>query len=476
MQKADRAYLFGGAGVLLSRGLSMVAGVASLWILSHVLTTEQFAGYSVAMSVVFLTGLSAGFGLERTMVLKIAEMPPQAGMLRGRSMMTRIAAIVLALSCAAMMLVLALATTAAPSWHSTFIAWLVPIIPATALSFVLISWFQANHVVGVSQSMFGAVDIVRCGLFALCFVLGAAAGWIAVAAILAALVPILILSGWARGRTEDQPDAVGLKDAKDGLLFFVMRLATMGFEHFDIFIMGLLGTPQGTAQYVVATRFGALVQTAQVVFAPTFAPRVRRHLALGDMELADREYHVARVIGFAVALALGIVFLLGGQVLLGLFGEIGGGFRPFVMIVAVYTLSVGVGMHSVFLSMANNLPLATANRSGAALVFLLLLTVLIPRMDAMGAAWALFLASAMHDATGIALLKRRTGISALDLRGLALTGSTVATMVWVAAFQGDVIVGAGILAVLFFTTVVLEWILIRAVIRNVLDAICRRTG
>ena len=86
------AYFFGAGGVFVSRAISLFSGIVSLWLLAQILSTDDFGHYVVAMSAVVLMGSLSGLGLERCMVLRIAEMRREQGQLLGCGMMLKIAA------------------------------------------------------------------------------------------------------------------------------------------------------------------------------------------------------------------------------------------------------------------------------------------------------------------------------------------------------------------------------------------------
>ena len=93
-----RAYFFGAGGAFVSRAISLLSGVVSLWLLAQILSTDALGHYVVTMSVVMLLGSLSSLGLERCMVLRIAEMRTEQGQLLGCGMMLKIAALVLIFS------------------------------------------------------------------------------------------------------------------------------------------------------------------------------------------------------------------------------------------------------------------------------------------------------------------------------------------------------------------------------------------
>ena len=424
MTGSGKAYLAGALGTMSSRAASIVAGVLSLWFLTRILGTEAFAGYSVAMSVVVLLGYSVGLGIERSLLVRIGELEPDGRTLAGgRLLRANLISAGFLAGIATLLTVAVLRDATGP--QERFTLYLAPVIPATALSLVLMVWYQANHRVGISQAMFGVSDAVRSLCFAIAFGLGLGAPGVVAGAILGAAAPALLLALGALGRAGRETGGLARSDLAQGLQFLLMRLSTMGLQHIDIIALGALGSVVGTAQYAVAKRVAVLVQSGQSAFAPTFIPRVRRNFAQGREDLAEREYRTARVIGFAASLLLALGFVLLGEPVLVLFGNFGFGFDAFMLLTAAHLLTVGFGFHAAFLSMTEDIGWSTANRIVSVLVFALCLLALVPRLDALGASLAFLIATILHDAAGIAILRRRFGIVALDLAdGLVVVAST----------------------------------------------------
>jgi len=174
MLSPRRAYTLGAGSVFFSRAISTLAGVISLWLLSRILNTDAFAHYIVTMSIVVLGGYLAGLGLERSMLLRIAQLRSEHGQLLGRGMMLKIAALALVLSMlVAGGLVHYFTSMAAHDGLGMWVRWMVAIVPATAISLVLIVWFRANHLVGAGSGRWCPLsDSDRC----LPFCIGPAVG------------------------------------------------------------------------------------------------------------------------------------------------------------------------------------------------------------------------------------------------------------------------------------------------------------
>ena len=408
-------YFSGSVGVLFSRVAGMIAGVASLWLLTRILSTEAFAAYSFAMSLVFVLGFATVFGLERVMLLKLSPLEPEPGVLKGALLARRIALWVLVLSCGtAALMFAAFHIFPVLSANRDLVGWfsaLVPIVPAVALTAVLIAWLQSNHIVGRPQAVHGYVDVLRCLGLAMVFFVGGGGWAVAFAAVIASVIPPLLLAKRVVKASIPQPANFSFSDAADGLQFFAMRLATIGFLHADILIMGVLAPPAVVAPYVVASRLALILEAGQQVFAPAYAPRVRRHIEGGTPELAAREYGVARTLAFFATSGAALVLLLFGEALLGFFGAFQAAYGVLLVMCMGQLILVGAGLHSIHLSMSDHLPIAAATQVGGLLLYLALLVFLIPAYGAMGAAVAFVIAQAVVAGVGLATLFQRCRIS-----------------------------------------------------------------
>jgi len=401
---AGAAYLSGFLGVLSSRALSLVAGAASLWLITRILDTAQFAGYSVAMSVAYLIGATAGLGLDRSLVLRIGEIEPISDKLAGAGLLRSISGWVTVLATCAGLVAIALwnwvPALSGDATTSTWLWLLWPIVPAFALTITLVGWYQANHYFGLPQFMSGLSDAARCAGFAAIALLGLGPNAVAIAAILAALLPIAILSIQARGRTLQKPEGLGLSDFKAGIRFVAMRLSAMGMTHVDLLVIGALAPAQAVAQYAVASRFALLIGTGQQLFMATYMPRARRHMSAGHPELARREYHVSRILGLMLTLPVLACLTLVGHSLLDLFGDFGKSYGAFLILMAGHLINLGFGMHSTHLSMTDRLTLATANRLAALVLMVVLLLLLVPGYMITGAAVSFLLAILAYNLIG----------------------------------------------------------------------------
>lgn len=453
MLSPNRAYVIGASGVVISRGISAVAGVVSLWLLARILTTEQLAGYVVAMSVLTLVGYNAGLAIERAMVLRLAALPVRQDYLAGRSMMLRTLLFTVALSLFSMGAVVAYAKAGDDTG-----AWLIvmaPMIPAITIGITLAAWFHANHRVGTSVMMQGVTDGARCLFFI--FVFWASLGPTAVAysAVFATALPIFILTFMALGKSGAAPCNLRISDLGAGMQFLVLRLSQMGLRQFDILIVGLFTGPLETAQYAVAARMSVIASVGHSAFSTTYIPRLRRHLASEDQSAIQREFEAARLLAFLMTFAAALVFYMYGEAVLGLFGDFKGGYNALVILMAAHIMTAAFSLHNDHLSMSGDLRLAVLIRSGTTIVFVITLLILVPKYSILGASLAAAFAAVVFGAMGALALRLRAGPTlrspVLTLAASAATGAIITGALFPKAWTAG-------LGILVMSLVVVLWV------------------
>jgi O-antigen/teichoic acid export membrane protein len=421
VQAPGIAYVLGASGALTGRALSLVAGVLSLWLLAQLLSHEDFAGYAAAMAVVILLGHGAGLGLERAMLLRLPSFAISSGRLVGRSMMLRIAGLVIVLSgvvAGATIAVLGAFPGLREGVTDEWIAALWPVIPGYALLLVLVSWYQSNQRVGIAESMPGVADAARCLALGLIYIAGLGASAVPAGVALSLFLPIAILVAMAAGRTVPAPSDLRLSDASAGLKFLLMRLSTMGLRQIDLIVMGFAVGGSATAAYAVASRIGDMAQLGQQAFVQTYAPRVRQHLVQGDTAAIVREYNATRVLSFLLTLGIAVVLVLGGKTALELFGDFSQGYPVLLLVLAGHLVAASFGGHDMHLSMTDHLRAATANRVVALVAFAILLALLVPPLEGIGAALSYVGAVTLHGVIGAVLLRRQSEARLLHASGL----------------------------------------------------------
>lgn len=460
MRSAQASYLAGALAVGFSKIASAGAGLAGLWFLTQILSRAEFGGYAFAMSVVMLLSLFGTFGFERVLMLRIAGSPPRPGTLRGTGLLRKTMVLGLGLS---LLLAAGLWAAAEPIValgalpEATF--WLgalaIAIVPMT-ISALMQVWFTANHRVAEAVGLSGLVDATRASFLGLVFLAGGAPAHVAAAVAAAACLPLVVLSLRARGDRRRAPHRLAASDFSYGLMFLVQRVSVQGMRQLDLVLMGFLALSTATADYAVAARIAALCDIGRLSLKPTFTPRVRRYLSLGQPERARGEYHSARLIGMMVAMAGAAAFAAVGPILLGLFGNYQGAYAPLVVLAAGYIVNAGTGMHASYLAMSGEVLLSALLRATGLGLFVAMFVWLVPQHGALGAAFGLLVTIITINAASLWLLYWRTGFNGLPWQSfIVLFCSTGAIcMTGLGHLPGSTL--AGILAGLVLAVFALE--------------------
>ena len=406
--KSENMYISSSLGVLFSRGVGLLAGAVSLWLLTRILDETDFAAYMLAMSMVYVCGFLGGFGLQRVLLLKISPLPATPGILQG-SHLARSIGIRVFISSTCLALVVATTLYAFPELSaendvSLWFLMLTPIVPTVSLTVWLIAWLQSNYIVGRPQSIYGQVDGLRCAGFGLVFAMGLNGLAVAVAAVLATIIPPLRAALLSVDKTTPEPSSFDWYDIRDGLNFFGLRCAEIGMRHADIIVLGFFAPPGAVASYAIASRLALILEAGQLVFTPAYTPRARQHFVNNTHQRVKREYEVSRQLGLLASGTVALLLVLAGTFLLHIFSADNEAYRVLLILSAGQILFVGAGLHSAHLSMSGHLMTTTVLQLIGFLTFLTLLFVLVPSLGALGAATAFWIANLFLAVSGLGAL------------------------------------------------------------------------
>ena len=477
MTPAGRSYASGAAAVAVSTALSAGGGFISLYLLAQVLTKDELGGYAFAFNVLSLLAFVAAWGVERTIMLRVARLPPAPHDLRGRGLALRATALS-GLFASLLIGLLLLATPRLVDWGALPAAgfWLpalaLALIPM-AISAILQAWFRANSRIAVSSLTHGAVNAARAVLLAAVLALGGGPVAVAVAVILSTGVPVFILGWLARDARTRPPAFIRFSDLRSGALVVVQKVSNYGLRILDVILVGVLASGVETAEYAVAARLAAFCGMGAEALQPTFAPRARRHFTTGDAPSAGHEYQLARAASFLLSLLIAIALVLFGSRVLNIFGDFSGAYPTMLILLASYMVASGAGMHFLYLHMQGEL-IGTAILRLASLGLLVAGAVLlVPVLGALGGAMALCGAVLALNAASVAYLHTRTGFAGLTFASATPTVLAAALLLIAGLWQ----VSAGPLALALMAVGALSLAIdghSRTVLRMLFDLLTRR--
>lgn len=416
MRAARLSYLFGAVAITAAHGASGFAGFAALLLLSRIVEKAEIGGYAFAMAVVILSGAVSTLGLDRTMLMRVAQRAPREGSLRGRTLALRTTLAAFAAG-AVVAVGLIIAADLSAGLDEVAAAWLRRIAFATpwvAAAASLAAWYQANHQVALAGVAPAVSDVARCLLFGLVWLTGAGAAGVGWSVIVAAAAPVALLAALARGQSTAAPGRLRGADFVHGAQFLSLRLATQSARQIDLLAVGLLSDAETTADYAVASRLAALADLGRTSLQPTFTPRIRRHIAIGDKAAGFHEYDLARTAALAAALLCGVAFLAAGPWALALFGDFQGAAGVMALLCAAYVVGAGFGMHQPLLAMAGDVRWSVYLRYAGLAALAAALWLLVPRYGAPGAGAAVLGVAVMVNGAGAFLARRLVGLKPMD--------------------------------------------------------------
>lgn len=460
MIPAVRAYLSGAMAVTASTGMSLAGGFVSLFFLARVLTKEELGGYAFAFNVLVLCTLVATWGLERTIMLRVARFAPDPENMRGRPLMMRAVACTVGAS-----LVIGLLLVTATPWIvtqgvvPTAAFWLPALafglIPMTVSS-VLQAWYRANSRVVLASLTHGAVNALRAVFLAVVVVSGGGPVSIAIAVIFSMCAPVVILWWFGRKARNRPPAYLEKKDLSDGAAAVVQKVSNYGMRILDVILVGALATGAETAEYTVAARLALFCGLGADVLLPTYTPRRRRFFVSGDVDVADQEHSLARAASFIVSMAVAICLVVAGDMLLGVFGDFGEAYGPLLILCASYMIAAGAGLHLPYMHMRGEIFGTTLINLAALGVLIAFSFLLIPRAGATGGALASSIAVLFLHSTALVYMRLRTGFSGVTVASVASALSAAGVLIYTGLFDLNSFVAAALLAAILGLVMVFD--------------------
>lgn len=382
-------YVTGAAAGLVAKGLSVVAGVGNLWLLTQILTKEQFAGYVFVFALLTWLAMIGTAGLDRTILYRLSRIDAAPGTLVGGSSVAAALVIVLPVS-ATLAVLVALITASADLAHlETVRFWFVvlaPVVVTTCLGRVFEAWFWARSRIAPSLLVPAIGDIARTLCLTAAFLLLPTKTGVAVAVVAGALVPLIVWLGIAPLGALRRPSWFAREDVEYGVKAMLAKATNEGSHQLDVIMIGILATAAATADYAVAARLAATVGVLKNLLATVLTPRLGRYSASGRRNALLREFNQVRLVGLVGALAGASILAAFGRPVLQLFGEYEQSYPLLMILSAGYVASAGFGSNAAFLTVAGHAGWTLAARAALLGALVVLNLILIPLMGSIGAA------------------------------------------------------------------------------------------
>lgn len=392
MNQKLKDYVSGGIAVTVAKGLSLGSSLAVLWLLNRILEKEVFGSYAAAMALIQLAAVFGLAGLDQTILYRLSRQKAEPGVLSGGGVVRSVFMITLPIG----LLVTGIIVTAElfDLWemsqqgkkYSFWLAGLAIAIPLMNAQKVYASWYQARHRVSESVLVPASINLSRALILGFMLIIWPTPAAVLLGIIVSHLVPIFIWTMKTPFNNFMEEGKLTGSDLVYGAKLALASLANRGARNIDILMLGLLSTVSFVAEYAVAIQLVALTRAGDVLLKPVFTPRLGRHLAHERKSSARVEYSQTRLLALVTALGLGAVFVVGGEYVLGLFGNYEAAYPILMIAAATAVVSIGFGANGQYLNMAGH-------ASWTLFIVLLLLAinvilnlVLIPALGGSGAA------------------------------------------------------------------------------------------
>lgn len=198
-----------------------------------------------------------------------------------------------------------------------------------------------------------------------------------------------------------------------GFLFLISLLTQLTNRVDTLLIGSLLGTRE-VGLYTAAGRLVTLMLYGLLAMNTVAAPMIAEAHAAGDRAALQRVVRLAGLGIMAFTVPAGLVLLLGGRPLLGLFGPEFAAAYPFLAVLTVgHLCGVMVGPVGFMMSMTGHQRQLAAILAVFLGVNVVVAWLSLPRIGAMGAALATAIATVGWRVSAAVYVRRRTGIDCL---------------------------------------------------------------
>ena len=397
----------GGALNLIGAGVSAVAGVLLVVVVTRSMPQEQAGVFFALTSLFLIAEMVARLGTGTGLVYFVARLRrlDRSAEIRAVQQVALTPVVVASLLTSAVLLVwtptfAGLAGADTPATRTAVVV-LALLLPVTTLSEALLAATRGH------ATMLPTVALDKIGRSVLQLVLVALAVGLAVGggslALLAGAYAVpwavsAVLAWWWLARLSrglPRPDRPAPRPWREFWRFTwpraVNSLAALGLQRLDIVLLTVLTGPAAAAVYTAATRFLVVGQLVNASISTAAQPRLAEVLAVDDRASAQAVYRSAT--GWIVLLTWPLYLLCAvfAEFVMSIFGDGYEAGRPVIWILAgAMLLATACGMVDMLLNMAGRTSWTLANSLVALAVMIGVDLVLIPPLGILGAAigWA----------------------------------------------------------------------------------------
>ncbi len=434
-------YRQGALATLLATTFTMGGGFLALFLANRLLGKDLFATYAVGTTIVFFAGVLFSAGLERVLIYQVSKQDSTD--IAGRVLCAALCAGGLGMG---VVYIFADALGAIIQLPQSDVALrsLSPMVLILPLLWVASEWRRAQGQFYLAYSIPAGSEVIRAAGLGALILAGAGLTGAGVVTSLSLLVPLCVLV-YAHPRIPNlRPGRIVAADMVYGLRSMATRLVREATTRLNLIVLGILSTPQMTADYAVAARLAMALLVAQTMLAAPFGPRVTTLVTRGDMQQLDREFQQTRDISTVLALFGALVLVVFGQWGLALFGDYAAAYPLLLILSAAFVSDVMAGPGVLILSMAGHARAGLYVRMAGLGVLTVAACALIPAFGGMGAGAALGLSALTTHVMSHVLIKRAIGLTLLQPDVCLRIALSIGALVF-AALGGPVLLSAALL-------------------------------
>ena len=423
LPKTIGGQILGGSAVsiairLAGVGLSYLANI----MLSRSLGVSDYGQYAIALGWTLVLVLPARMGFDYsalrygTTYLEAGDTPSLRGFIRVSigtvafvSALTGVMMIVAAAALSTDMGVLAMAGAAAALLPPLAIVGVLSVLMRVSQRYVASQFYDQLLRPAGLIFLLGLFLLANADLTALrATVLTSIAAWIAAGAL-----------GWHFRKSfadiwKVRPSFVDMRK------WFVLSLPLLGvtvaqelLNQLEVILLGALADPRSAGLFAAASRLVSLMTFALAAFGIVSGPMIASAYHKGDLDELQYVTRLTTRLGLLFATGVALLLVVGGELLLGLFGpEFQGAYVPLLILTAG-------GLVNAFTGIVVYLATLTGRERPALAIFLTALAlsfvlniILIPRIDIVGAAIASSTALSFWNLAMLVFVRRQLGIDA----------------------------------------------------------------
>jgi O-antigen/teichoic acid export membrane protein len=393
-------YFRGSSSGLVAKAISIVSGMAIIWILNKILPKDQYGAYTFAMTIISIIAVISTAGQDRAILYRLSGDRSDLEETDCTALVINLIRKLFFLSTAVVLVIVAFSSLSTDRLgeYSFWIAALSLFIPLFVVNQLFIAWFQSQQKIIEFNLVPKIEDLSRVGLLLLSYLFFPNRIGVVVSIILSNLFLVLAFFYKSPLRSSSSKTKLPIKYVQYGIKLMFAKLVHIGLERADLILLGLITSKTMIADYFVGARLAIFVVIGNDLLTPVFTPRMRYYLRNNERALLLREYRQNRLLALLVAMGASVGFMFFGEFLLNLFGDYSGSIGILLIIAAGGIIKIGFGPTGRYLNMAGYASISLMLIIALFVVNIVLCLLLIPVLFGMGAALSTFISYFVYNA------------------------------------------------------------------------------